>query len=151
MGIGENMKEYCYGIDFGNTTSSIASFDGEKTDIVLYESNNQSYVMSKEGCISFRQDIGSKHVYKFEKSGLEMTPVDLSAEILKNLRQFIMESEDTDPTRVTITVPADFNALQRTPVRLRLWQGLMRCHLYVTLWRLHSHTDQTQSMREICG
>ena len=132
----ENTGMIDYGIDLGTTTSSIAKVDGSGTTIIPNKTDNKNFVNSavyikkngtifigdkaknkiatdpKNGYSEFKLRMGSDHVYEFEKSGLKMTPVELSAEILKNLRQTAYEKYQKDLKAAVITVPADFTTPQ---------------------------------------
>ena len=132
----ENTGMIDYGIDLGTTTSSIAKVDGSGTTIIPNKTDNKNFVNSavyikkngtifigdkaknkiatdpKNGYSEFKLRMGSDHVYEFEKSGLKMTPVELSAEILKNLRQTAYEKCQKDLKAAVITVPADFTTPQ---------------------------------------
>jgi molecular chaperone DnaK len=125
-----------YGIDLGTTTSSIAKVDGNGAMLVPNQLDNKNFVSSavwikKNGTIyvgdtakdrvardpenayaEFKLKMGTDHVYKFKASGKEMTPVELSAEILKNLRQSVKEKHQKDLRAAVITVPADFTSPQ---------------------------------------
>ena len=132
----ENTGTIDYGIDLGTTTSSIAKVDGDTTIVVPNKTDNKNFVASavyikkngtvfvgdkaknkiatdpKNGYAEFKLRMGSDHVYEFEKSGLRKTPVELSAEILKNLRATVKEKYQKDLQAAVITVPADFTAPQ---------------------------------------
>ena len=132
----ENTGMIDYGIDLGTTTSSIAKVDGSGTTIIPNKTDNKNFIYSavyirkngtifigdkaknkiatdpKNGYSEFKLRMGSDHVYEFEKSGLKMTPVELSAEILKNLRQTAYEKYQKDLKAAVITVPADFTTPQ---------------------------------------
>ncbi|MEE3490161.1 MAG: Hsp70 family protein [Methanobrevibacter sp.] len=132
----ENTGTIDYGIDLGTTTSSIAKVDGDTTIVVPNKTDNKNFVASavyikkngtifvgdkaknkiatdpKNGFAEFKLRMGSDHVYEFEKSGMRMTPVQLSAEILKNLRATVKQMYQKDLRAAVITVPADFTAPQ---------------------------------------
>ena len=125
-----------FGIYLGTTYSVIAKVDGSGTTIIPNKTDNKNFVNSavyikkngtifigdkaknkiatdpKNGYSEFKLRMGSDHVYEFEKSGLKMTPVELSAEILKNLRQTAYEKCQKDLKAAVITVPADFTTPQ---------------------------------------
>ena len=132
----ENTGTIDYGIDLGTTTSSIAKVDGNGTMVIPNTLDNKNFVSSavyikkngtifvgdkakkkiatdpKNGYAEFKLKMGSDYIYDFEATGKQMTPVELSAEILKNLRQTVMEKHQKDLKAAVITVPADFTAPQ---------------------------------------
>ncbi len=132
----ENTGTIDYGIDLGTTTSSIAKVDGNGTIVIPNKLDNKNFVSSavyinkkgkkfigdkaknkiatdpKNGFAEFKLKMGSEHVYEFEATGTKMTPMELSAEILQNLRQTVKEKYQKDLKAAVITVPADFNAPQ---------------------------------------
>ena len=132
----ENTGTIDYSIDLGTTTSSIAKVDGNGTMVIPNTLDNKNFVSSavyikkngtifvgdkakkkiatdpKNGYAEFKLKMGSDYIYDFEATGKQMTPVELSAEILKNLRQTVMEKHQKDLKAAVITVPADFTAPQ---------------------------------------
>ena len=132
----ENTGTIDYGIDLGTTTSSVAKVDGNGTMVIPNTLDNKNFVSSSvyvkkngtvfvgdkakkkistdpnNGAAEFKLKMGSDHVYTFAAAGKQMTPVELSAEILKNLRQTVMEKHQKDLKAAVITVPADFTTPQ---------------------------------------
>ena len=60
----------------------------------------------------FKRDMGTDTVYEFSSSGNKLTPVDLSAEILMQLRRDAETRCKKDIRSVVVTVPAAFTLVQ---------------------------------------
>lgn len=127
---------YEYGIDLGTTNSSVSKLgaDGKPETIsnrdqklvtpsmVYIDSKQRLFVgeRAKNGYLrqvndvqkEFKRTMGTSQLLKFESSGLSKTPVELSSEILKSLRNDINSRYQCDAVDVIITVPAAFNAIQ---------------------------------------
>ena len=127
------MKAVNFGIDLGTTNSLIAKF--ENGNVVLFK-NPIGHKESLASVVAFRKDrilIGDKAReylqkdpvnvfgsfkrrmgtdYKFYVVNIDenMTPVELSAMILKELKRFVHSGEDVDA--VVITIPASFDSMQ---------------------------------------
>ncbi len=125
-----------YGIHLGISKGFIAKAEGNGTIVIPNKLDNKNFVSSavyindkgkkfigdkaknkiatdpKNGFTEFKLNMGSEHVYEFEATGIKMTPVELSAEILQNLRQTVKEKYQKDLRAAVITVPSDFNAPQ---------------------------------------
>ena len=124
-----------YGIDLGTTNSSIAVLDG--TDVQVFRDNEgRDYTPSavwidKQGRLftgrqayehldsdrenafnEFKRQMGSEAVYKFARSGRAMRPEELSAEILKALREVVSKRRPEEVSAAVITVPAAFELPQ---------------------------------------
>jgi len=120
-----------FGIDLGTTNSSIAVLEGTKTRVfknndgqeitpsaVWIDKKGRSFVgqQAKEQ-LGFRDEdtksefklrMGSSQLYRFASSGRQMTPEELSAEVLKSLRADVKKSMGEEVAAAAITVPASF-------------------------------------------
>lgn len=125
------------GIDLGTTNSAICSYDGET--LRLYKSPEQNDVtpsaifFEKRGgkyygqraymnaarspdnaAVLFKRMMGTSTVVKLPAAGLELTPEQCSAEILKVLFGYLPEDvRNAQGTGTVITVPAAFNQMQK--------------------------------------
>ena len=124
-----------FGIDLGTTNSCIAKFEGNDTIVVPNKKDNKNHIASavyikkngtilvgdkarnkimtnpKNGYAEFKLRMGSDYVYEFEASGRQMTSIELSAEILKNLTENVKQRYQKNLKSAAITVPADFPTL----------------------------------------
>lgn len=128
-------KSYDCGIDLGTTNSCIAlSLDGKEAEIIESTTDNLSTTpsavyISKSGkmmigqsaymqadrknvALQFKRIMGTNEKKLFKSSGEERTPEELSAEILKKLRQDYKARVGSDAMDVIITIPAAFTSLQ---------------------------------------
>ena len=116
------------GIDLGTTNSCITRFENGAIKIF---SNPQDYgrntvpsvVGFKKDTIvvggnayrahdvftAFKRKMGSNHSYDVKSLGITKSPGDLSAEVLKQLKQFV---SDQKVEAAVITVPASFDSIQ---------------------------------------
>ena len=123
------------GIDLGTTNSAIAMVnefgkpeiipnkEGERItpSVVLFDGNEivvgtiakQSSVADPENTVSFIKPLMGSTDFMFDKNGIEYTPEDISAMILRKLINDAEEYLDEKITDVVITVPAYFNDKQR--------------------------------------
>lgn len=123
------------GIDLGTTNSAITSFDGKTTRVwkspeqndvtpsVIYIAKRGGKFYGKKAYDNaplnpentaqlFKRLMGSSTKIKF--AGIEMTPEECSAEILKTLYGYLPEDVRNDKkTGTVITVPAAFNQMQK--------------------------------------
>ena len=124
-----------YGIDLGTTNSCIACW--EKGAVRVFQNNDQMNVtpsavhILKSGriivgrrasaavltdpdnvAVEFKRWMGQKDRKHFLAGQREFSAEELSAEILKSLREDVRRQTGTDVTRAVITVPAAFGALQ---------------------------------------
>jgi len=124
-----------YGIDLGTTNSVVAHLDGMNRSIIK---NNEGrdctpsviWIDNKERihvgdtakgrqdsdpenvAYEFKRVMGENKQFEFLRSNRKMTPEELSAEILKSLKQSV-EKRDPEPlTSAVITVPAAFEIPQ---------------------------------------
>lgn len=129
--------KYYIGIDLGTTNSAICSYDGQNTRIwkspdqtdVTHSAiridkrgnryyglraYNQSAADPDNSATLFKRFMGTSTKISFETSGIEMTPEECSAEILKVLYGYLPEEIRNDPeTATVITVPAAFNQMKK--------------------------------------
>lgn len=124
-----------FGIDLGTTNSGIAMLRGQTIQVIK---NNRSqditpsavsitknaktgelttfvgdpaknnYQQGRGAVLEFKRDMGTDKTYSFPKAGVERTPVELSAEILKALRGDVQRVTGEEIDAVVITVPAVF-------------------------------------------
>ena len=125
-----------YGLDLGTTTSLIAKFDDGVARIISNVKDNSDFIDSavyiqkkndneilfvgekaKNNLVShpddayaeFKLRMGDKEPYVFKESGKKMLAEELSAEILKALKENVREQNGDQVSAVVITHPADFN------------------------------------------
>lgn len=130
------MKAYV-GIDLGTTNSAICSYDGEKVRIwkspeqndvtpsAIYvdrrgnryygmKAYNQAPYNPDNSATLFKRFMGTNTKIHLEASGIDFTPEECSAEILKVLYGYLPEEIRKDPeTATVITVPAAFNQMKK--------------------------------------
>ncbi|MGA7562935.1 MAG: Hsp70 family protein [Desulfobaccales bacterium] len=124
-----------YGIDLGTTNSAIASCEG--LDVRIFPNNLQMNVtpsvvrILKTGRIivgqkaynaimddheniapDFKRWMGQKDTKRFPASGSVMTAEELSAEVLKSLREDVFRLTGDEVRSAVVTVPAAFGSLQ---------------------------------------
>jgi len=123
-----------YGIDLGTTNSAIAKF--VKGEIVIF-SNPQDYGRNTlPSVVSFKKDkitvgnkakeylekdpksvvgifkrkMGTSERFKIKSINASKTPIELSAQVIKELKTFVNTGDDLDA--VVITIPASFDTIQ---------------------------------------
>lgn len=124
-----------YGIDLGTTNSSIAVLEG--TEVKVFENNEgQNYTPSvvwldkkerlyvgrraknqlesdPENAFSeFKLQMGTSQRYTFQRNGRSMAAEELSAEVLKSLRDDVRQRTGEEISAAVITVPAAFELPQ---------------------------------------
>jgi molecular chaperone DnaK len=124
-----------YGIDLGTTNSCIARW--ETGSVRVFQNNDQMNVtpsvvhILKTGrvivgrrawgarltdpdnvAVEFKRQMGQKYRKSFPAAQRELSAEELSAEVLKSLREDVRRQTGTDVTAAVITVPAAFGALQ---------------------------------------
>lgn len=128
-----------YGIDLGTTNSAIAKFvkgDVEvfrnpleagretlpsvvyyKSDKIIVGSRARTYLErdAKNVFSTFKRKMGTTESFKVQSINQSKTPVELSAEILKELKGFVHTGEQVDAA--IITVPASFELPQITATK----------------------------------
>lgn len=136
-----NNQTIAIGIDLGTTNSSIAvnvkgkieiikkpggveytpsvfGFDktgnkivGQKAYDCLYKNNSKDE--DKNFKAEIKRQMGTPETVYFERAKAKMTPEEISAEILKSLKEDVLRKyPDFDTTSAVITVPAAFSVLQ---------------------------------------
>jgi molecular chaperone DnaK len=127
-------KTINYGIDLGTTNSAIAKFvkgnvevfknpleTGRETlpsvvyyrkDKVVVGSKAREFLAkdSKNVFGSFKRKMGTTESFKVKNIDQSKTPVELSAEVLKELKGFVHTGESVDAA--VITIPASFDVIQ---------------------------------------
>jgi molecular chaperone DnaK len=128
-------KTVDYGIDLGTTNSCIARWEGGS--VRVFQNNDQMNVtpsavhILKTGrvivgrrayaalltdpdnvSIEFKRWMGQKDRKRFPATQRELSAEELSAEVLKSLREDVRRQTGGDVTTAVITVPAAFGALQ---------------------------------------
>jgi molecular chaperone DnaK len=128
-------KTVDYGIDLGTTNSCIARWEGGT--VRVFQNNDQMNVtpsavhilktgrviVGRRGysailtdpdnvAVEFKRWMGQKDRKRFPAAQREHSAEELSAEILKSLREDVRRQTGADATTAVITVPAAFGALQ---------------------------------------
>jgi molecular chaperone DnaK len=127
------------GIDLGTTNSAIARFRkgtvevfknpllyGQSTlpSVVAYRkdkidvgSKAREYIEKRPGDVvtAFKRRMGTNETYPIRSLGRSVSPVELSAHVLKTLKGFVPEGEPIDAA--VITIPASFDTLQSNATR----------------------------------
>jgi molecular chaperone DnaK len=122
-----------YGIDLGTTNSSIAVFDRTGPRIIRNNENEQftpsavwiekngalrvgraakARALSdpRNGAIEFKLMMGKAHTTSFQNQNRSFKPEELSAEVLKSLKEDVIRSNDGEVLEsAVITVPAAFD------------------------------------------
>lgn len=138
-------KTVDYGIDLGTTNSCIARWEGGS--VRVFQNNDQMNVtpsavhILKTGrvivgrrayaalltdpdnvAIEFKRWMGQKDRKRFPAAQRELSAEELSAEVLKSLREDVRRQTGADVTTAVITVPAAFGHFNARllPVRLNL-------------------------------
>lgn len=123
-----------YGIDLGTTNSAIAKFvKGEvevfknpletgketlpsvvyyKKDKVIVGTNARTYFERDSDNVfgTFKRKMGTTESFKVKSINQSKTPIELSAEVLKELKGFVHSGEKFDAA--VITIPASFDVIQ---------------------------------------
>lgn len=124
-----------FGIDLGTTNSEVACMHNgevrvlknnyeeeftpsvvrltEKGEVVVGRKAYERHVSDPENTVvEFKRWMGTHQVGNFKSSGRNMSPEEMSAEILKNLRATARMSYDEDIIAAVITVPCNFEDIQ---------------------------------------
>lgn len=122
-----------FGIDLGTSNSLIAKFDkghvevfknpsgfkeslpsivGFRNDRTLIGDQARAYLMrdAKSVVSRFKRKMGTSESFQIKSLNASKTPVELSAYILKELKNFVQTGEELDSA--VITIPASFDSLQ---------------------------------------
>jgi molecular chaperone DnaK len=142
-----------FGIDLGTTNSCIARCEGEAirvfqnndlmnvTPSVVRQLKNGRTIVGKRAynaivddpanvAFEFKRLMGSKQKFAFPATGREMSPEELSAEVLKALRDDIQRGITQTLSAAVVTVPAAFGALQcDATARAARLAGIEQCTL----------------------
>lgn len=127
------MKEVIIGIDLGTTNSCVAIMEGDKPKVIENESGGRttpSVVTYKDKeilvgdaakrqaitnpdhtIISVKRDMGTTKKFKIDTKNL--TPEQISAEVLRFIKNFVESKLGRSVKKAVITVPAYFNDQQR--------------------------------------
>lgn len=126
------MANINYGIDLGTTNSAISKYEDGKIQLfknpVGFRDTIPSVVAFRKGTIrvgdkareqiltnpgnvfsSFKRKMGSDQIYNVPDTGQTITPVGLSAMVLKELLGFV---PDETLSSIAITIPASFDTIQ---------------------------------------
>ena len=146
-------KFFDCGIDLGTTNSCIAVPNDDNTCTIIESTTAPMQVtpsavwVSKKGHITvgrkayyctnigevkkeFKRDMGTDTVYTFKNSEKQLTPEELSAEILKALRNDAVKRTNKDMEDAIITVPAAFSMIQcESTKRAAMLAGFRNCIL----------------------
>lgn len=146
-------KTVDFGIDLGTTNSCIARWEGGS--VRVFQNNDQMNVtpsavhIQKTGrvivgrrgysalltdpenvAIEFKRWMGQKDRKRFPAAQRELSAEELSAEILKSLREDVRRQTGVDVTTAVVTVPAAFGALQcEATARAAILAGLVEAPL----------------------
>jgi len=99
-------------------TPSIFGFDKGKNKVVGQKAYENYYRDASEDEVkNYKPEVkrlmGTSETFYFERAGVEMNPEEISAEILKNLKEDILRKySDFNTAAAVITVPAAFSVLQ---------------------------------------
>lgn len=126
-----------FGIDLGTTNSAISLLKDVKPEIIKNNDDiditSSAVYIGKSGQVvvghkaknrlenansvrdvytEFKREIGSDRVYDFKSAGVQKTPVDLSAEVLKALKGNVQSKLGEDLQAAVVTIPAAFAMAQ---------------------------------------
>jgi molecular chaperone DnaK len=142
-----------FGIDLGTTNSALAVLKGVTTEVIKNNRNNDitpsAVYIGKKGNLEvgisalnralenpddayteFKRRMGTDHVYRFKSSGQSLKPEDLSAEVIKSLRNDVQVRTGELLEAAVITVPAAFELHQCDATRrAAMLAGLKDCPL----------------------
>lgn len=97
-------------ISWKDTMSSVVSFKKERI-IVGHKSKEQVDKNSKNTIGFFKRKMGTNETYKVPALSKSVSPVELSAYVLKELKTFV-QGEDLPMDAAVITIPASFDTMQ---------------------------------------
>ncbi len=133
-----------FGIDLGTTNSAIAQFDNgkitvfknpinwkdtlpsvvafRKNRIVVGEKAREFLQKDPQNVVGgFKRKMGTSDTYPIAATGEKLSPIDLSAHILKELKNFVPDSQNI-PAAV-ITIPASFDTMQSNATKKAGYQA----------------------------
>ena len=102
------------------TIASVVAFKGERI-IVGEKAKEVLNKNSKNVFGSFKRKMGTAEKFMVPARGIEMSPIELSAIILKELKSFITDSET--PQATVITIPAAFDTVQSNATKKAGYQA----------------------------
>jgi molecular chaperone DnaK len=146
-------KTIDFGIDLGTTNSCIARC--EVGDVRIFGNNDQMQVTPSAVHINrsrrrvvglrallalrtdpenvateFKRLMGQRSPHRFKDAGLTLSPEELSAEVLKSLREDVRRQTGVELSAAVITVPAAFGTLQcEATARAAKLAGIEEVHL----------------------
>lgn len=126
---------YDFGIDLGTTNSCISTLTSNQVKIfqnldnmnvtpsAIYISKNGRMLVGRRAydkmisepentAVEFKRLMGVKSIKTFDSSNKQMTPVELSAELLKSMREDVFRQTNNYVNYSVITVPAAFGTIQ---------------------------------------
>lgn len=144
-----------FGIDLGTTNSAISVLNNIKPEIIknnddiditssaVWIDKNKRMVVGNRAksrmenpnsvndvYIEFKREIGSNRVYNFNSSGISKTPIELSAEVLKELKGNVQSKLNEDLQAAVITIPAAFSQAQCSATKqAAILAGFKQCPL----------------------
>jgi molecular chaperone DnaK len=97
-----------------STLPSVVAFRKEKIDV---GSKAREYIEKRPGDVvtAFKRRMGTSETYPIRSLGRSVTPVELSAHVLKTLKGFVQSGDSLDAA--VITIPASFDTLQSNATR----------------------------------
>jgi molecular chaperone DnaK len=124
-----------FGIDLGTTNSSIAVLNGTQPEVIKNNDSQEitasAVAIDKEGKLfrgmraknfsaydpdnvsfEFKLQMGTDTTFQFTRIGQHLKPEDLSAEVLKSLKEDVAQSKRENVQSAVITVPAAFELPQ---------------------------------------
>ena len=129
-----------FGIDLGTTNSEIAVMQAERPAILknnegmdftpsaVWLDRRGSLIVGRQAkerveedpdnaFAEFKLQMGTPHTYSFSRDGRTMRPEELSAEVLKSLRENVRQGLGEEIEAAVITVPAAFDLAQNEATR----------------------------------
>jgi molecular chaperone DnaK len=136
--VGRNTIDY--GIDLGTTNSVVAVLTGTQTEVIgredgsvttpsaiYFDKRGHIYTGAKakanyfydeeNGAVEFKLRMGEKWRKSFQRTGREMLPEEMSAEVLKSLKENVRSMKGEELEAAVITVPAAFELPQNEATR----------------------------------
>jgi molecular chaperone DnaK len=124
-----------FGVDLGTTNSLVAKFDkgrvevfknpnghketlpsvvGFRNDRILVGDSARTFLEKdpKSVVSRFKRKLGTTESYKIKSLGKSKTPIELSAFVLKELKNFVHIHTGENPEAAVITIPASFDMVQ---------------------------------------